>query len=113
MIFAKPGDSQQQFGGSCPLDWIEMTTQRPDGDGWVANENGTWHIPEKTMDVEIKDAQDVFNASINSLNQAWLAAAVRGGSNEASKKLSIANEIAYVKKEHTVKISEIKYKHGA
>lgn len=45
MVFAKTGDSQQQFGGSCPPDWIEMASPRPDGDGWVASEKGEWIIP--------------------------------------------------------------------
>lgn len=31
MVFAKLGDSQQQFGGSCPLDWIEMASPRLSG----------------------------------------------------------------------------------
>ncbi|MGY3876350.1 hypothetical protein ACW5WK_02715 [Aeromonas enteropelogenes] len=43
MIYAKPGDSSQQFGGKCPDGWVQMQSKRPDGD-YVAKENGEWVI---------------------------------------------------------------------
>ncbi|RQM78848.1 hypothetical protein EHZ47_01785 [Aeromonas jandaei] len=42
MVFAKPGDSAQQFGGELPDGWVEMSKQRPDGDGWIADKTGNW-----------------------------------------------------------------------
>ena len=42
MIYAKENESVQQFGGECPDGWLEMKSERPDGDGWVANSNGDW-----------------------------------------------------------------------
>lgn len=42
MVFAIPGESQQQLGGSCPDGWVEMESERPSGDGWVAGSNGKW-----------------------------------------------------------------------
>lgn len=50
MIFAKPGESQQQLGGSCPDGWVEMESERPDGDGWVASANGKWIKHNPTAD---------------------------------------------------------------
>ncbi|MFH7526472.1 hypothetical protein AB2J22_13535 [Aeromonas sp. A5] len=42
MVFAKPGDGAQQFGGECPKGWVGMNSERPAGDGWVASSNGEW-----------------------------------------------------------------------
>lgn len=50
MIFAKHGNSEQQFGGQCPDGWVEMESERPDGDGWVASENGKWIKHKPTAD---------------------------------------------------------------
>ncbi|MGL4868781.1 MAG: hypothetical protein ACRC48_00960 [Aeromonas veronii] len=50
MIFAKPGDDLQQFGGATPDGWIEMKSERPDGGGWVAGNNGEWIKNQPTAD---------------------------------------------------------------
>lgn len=50
MIFAIPGESQQQLGGDCPDGWVEMESERPVGDGWVASANGKWIKHKPTAD---------------------------------------------------------------
>lgn len=50
MIFAMPGYSAQQFGGDCPDGWVEMESERPVGDGWVASANGKWIKHKPTAD---------------------------------------------------------------
>lgn len=112
MIFAKPGESQQQIGGQCPLGWVEMLYARPDEGVYIANQDGSWNIFSPTMEEEIEKAQQEFDSKINIMNQAWLAASVRGGQNEISKKESITNEIVYLKQEHEMNISEILSRHG-
>lgn len=43
-VYAKVGDSFQQFGGECPQDWIEMIGPRlgEGGSDFVAAPDGTW-----------------------------------------------------------------------
>lgn len=50
MIFARPGDNAQQFGGSPPDGWVEMVSERPAGSGWVASDNGEWIQRKPTAD---------------------------------------------------------------
>lgn len=40
-VYAQPGGSMQQVGGSMPDGWVVMTGQRPQDD-YVANETGEW-----------------------------------------------------------------------
>ena len=112
MIFAKPGESQQQIGGECPDGWVVMLHQRPDEGGYIASNDGSWSVFSPTLEDEIEKAQREFDLKINTMNQAWLAASVRGGQNEISKKESITNEIAYLKQEHEMNIAEILSRHG-
>ena len=44
IIYAKVGESLQQFGGECPTDWIEMQGERPTPEH-IANNDGTWILP--------------------------------------------------------------------
>ena len=113
MVFAKPGESQQQIGGECPDGWVVMLHQRPNEGVYIASNDGSWSVFSPTLEDEIEKAQREFDLKINTMNQAWLAATVMGGQNEIAKKESIANGIAYLKKEHSVKISEILERHGA
>ncbi|MGU5678108.1 hypothetical protein [Aeromonas allosaccharophila] len=50
MVFAKPGESQQQLGGCSPDGWVEMESERPAGDDWVASANGKWNKHKPTAD---------------------------------------------------------------
>ena len=112
MVFAKPGESQQQFGGKCPDGWVVMLYQRPDEGIYIASQDGSWSVSSPTLEDEIEKTQQEFDLKINAMNQAWLAASVRGGPNEISKKESITNEIAYLKQEHEMNITEILSRHG-
>ena len=112
MVFAQPGESQQQFGGQCPIGWVVMLCPRPDEGVYIASNDGSWSVFSPTLEDEIEKAQQEFDLKINTMNQAWLAASVRGGPNEISKKESIANEIAYLKQEHEMNIAEILSRHG-
>ncbi len=40
-IYAKVGESAQQFNGIKPEGWIEMQSERPEGT-WIAQADGTW-----------------------------------------------------------------------
>lgn len=50
MVFAIPGQGLQQLGGACPVGWVEMESDRPAGDGWVASANGKWIKHKPTAD---------------------------------------------------------------
>lgn len=41
MIYAKPGESAQQFGGTCPDGWVQMQGERPTPTA-IATETGEW-----------------------------------------------------------------------
>lgn len=40
-VFAEPGHSLQQVGGTCPEGWVEMVCQRP-GNYNIAQQDGSW-----------------------------------------------------------------------
>lgn len=96
MIFAKPGESQQQFGGSCPLDWIEMNGPRPDGDGWVAGENGEWITPTPTMNDKLNKALTAYNADVELFSSQLSGALLADGANMDSRIASV--RAAYVQR---------------
>lgn len=85
MIFAKPGNSQQQFGGSCPLGWIEMTTQRPDGDGWVAGSTGIWVQYTPSQSEMLVNLATEYNNDINELCSGIVSALLKDGAAMDSK----------------------------
>ena len=96
MVFAKQGDSQQQFGGSCPLDWIEMASPRPDGDGWVAGENGEWIIPTPTMNDKLNKALAAYNADVELFSSQLSGALLADGANMDSHIASV--RAAYIQR---------------
>ena len=96
MVFAKTGDSQQQFGGSCPLDWIEMASPRPDGDGWVASENGEWIIHTPTMNGKLNKALAAYNADVELFSSQLSGALLADGANMDSRIASV--RAAYVQR---------------
>lgn len=95
-IFAKHGESQQQFGGECQLDWIEMVSPRPDGDGWVASENGEWIIPTTTMNDKLNKALAAYNADVELFSSQLSGALLTSGANMDSRIASI--RAAYVQR---------------
>lgn len=56
IVYAKVGESFQQIGGTCPLDFIQMNGLRPDGD-YIASGTGEWiPVPPPTPEQLIEDA---------------------------------------------------------
>lgn len=96
MVFAKPDDSQQQFGGQCPDGWIEMASPRPDGDGWVAGENGEWIIPTHTMNDKLNKALAAYNADVGLFSSQLSGALLADGANMDSRIASV--RAAYVQR---------------
>ena len=96
MIFAKPGESAQQFGGVCPTGWIDMNGPRPDGDGWVAGENGEWLIPTPTMNDKLNKALAAYNADVELFSSQLSGALFADGANMDSRIASI--RAAYVQR---------------
>lgn len=43
-LFAKPGESHLQVGGSCPEGWVQMDAPRPEANS-IALADGTWADP--------------------------------------------------------------------
>lgn len=108
MVFAKPGDNQQQFGGSCPLDWIEMAGPRPDGDGWVAAGNGEWVIPVPSKNQLLNDALVRYNADIELFSRQMSGAALADGPTEETKRTKIRAAYELRKVEYMSEVAQIK-----
>ncbi|SDU61497.1 hypothetical protein [Pseudomonas mediterranea] len=50
-VYAEVGSNFQQVGGDCPDGWIQMISQRPDGEDtllYTASDTGRWVISETT-----------------------------------------------------------------
>lgn len=54
-IFAIVGESIQQVGGTCPIGWIKMSSERPDNKS-VATPNGTWEYPTTGTTISDREA---------------------------------------------------------
>lgn len=85
MIFARPGESQQQLGGFCPDGWVEMESERPVGDGWVADVTGIWvqYIPSQSE--MLVNLVTEYNNDINELCRGLVSALLKGGAVMDSK----------------------------
>lgn len=66
-IYAKPGESLQQFGGTCPSGWIEMNSERPNDPDthYVARLGGTWGVDysmnsEKRHQAYLKESDRLY-----------------------------------------------------
>ena len=53
-IYGKLNSSEQQFGGTCPQGYVLMQFPRPDGDYYVAKEDGTWEQSQELRNEQIK-----------------------------------------------------------
>lgn len=107
MIFAKHGESQQQFGGKCPDGWIEMECERP-SDAYVATSEGKWIIQVETKSEKLKKATIEYNAAVESLKSQTVAAIMVDGTNKDAKLLKIREELARIKTEYLTKVAAIK-----
>jgi hypothetical protein len=107
MIYAKPGDSAQQFGGSCPDGWVQMQSERPEGN-YVANESGEWVIPVKTTAEKLADAASVYQADLEKLKSQMGAANLADGTSQATKEAQIRAAYNTRRAEYAAEISSIK-----
>lgn len=64
-VYAQVGSSFQQVGGDCPDGFIEMVSQRPEGN-YIAAEDGAW-IPDPKYTPEAK-ARDIRNTLLTELD---------------------------------------------
>lgn len=108
MIFAKPGESQQQFGGECPSGWVEMSGSRPGGAGWVASETGDWVQPIPTKNELLNDALKRYNADIELFSKQMSGAALADGPSEEAKRAKIRAAYELRKAEYNNEIAQIK-----
>ncbi|MGL5582281.1 MAG: hypothetical protein ACRDCE_15155 [Cetobacterium sp.] len=69
-IYAKPGESLQQFGGTCPSGWIEMKSERPiDPDKhYIARLDGTWVVD---FSINLEKRRQAYIAESDSLFFEW------------------------------------------
>lgn len=85
MIFAKPGESAQQYGGVCPTGWIAMQDSRPAGYGWVATSTGIWVQYTPSQSEMLVNLTTEYNNDINELCSGMLSALLKDGAVMESK----------------------------
>lgn len=107
MIFAKPGESAQQYGGECPVGWVEMQSERPEG-AFVANEAGQWVVLPKTLNEKLNDAIASYRTDVDTLTRQFTAARLADGAAQASKETQIRAALAVRKAEYQAEITAIK-----
>ena len=95
MIYAKPGDSAQQFGGTCPDGWVQMQSERPEGN-YVASETGEWVIPTPAMNDKLNKALAAYNADVELFSSQLSGALLADGANMDSRIASV--RAAYVQR---------------
>lgn len=57
-VYAQPGSSMQQIGGTCPSGWIQMQGPRP-SPYHVAQLDGTWELDAERRRQDARDAIDL------------------------------------------------------
>ena len=85
MVFAIPGESQQQLGGFCPDGWVEMESERPVGDGWVAGSTGIWVQYTPSQSEMLVNLAAEYNNDINELCSGMVSALLKDGAMMDSK----------------------------
>lgn len=99
MIYAKPGDSSQQFGGICPDGWVEMQGERPEGD-YIANSNGLWVANVPTTPELFLALTAKYNADSATYKDSMAAALLNDGPGMEAKYTQIRNAFAAVKAQY-------------
>lgn len=73
MIYGKPGDSAQQVGGECHDGWVQMKTERPEGN-YIASDSGEWvlKVPgrEEIEQLRLRAYADPLTGSDRHFNEA-------------------------------------------
>ena len=85
MIFAKPGDCAQQYGGVCPDGWVIMHSSRPEGVGWVADSTGIWVQYTPSQSEMLVNLATEYNNDINELCSGMVSALLKDGAVMDSK----------------------------
>lgn len=111
IIYAKPGDSYQQFGGNCPEGWVTMQRERPQGDH-VAGDNGEWVVKTVTYADELGKLNSAYTTARLELCHSWLVAAVADGVSESKRKVDVEVELAELDSQHGVSVVDLKTKYG-
>lgn len=99
MIYAKPGDSAQQFGGERPDGWIEMRGERPIGT-YIANSDGTWSMPTPTTSELFLALTAKYNSDSSTYKDSMAAALLNDGPGMEAKYTQIRNSFAAVKAQY-------------
>lgn len=63
-VYAQIGSSLQQVDGSCPVGWVQMREQRPDGDYWLAAESGAWALDVDLLLARIDTTADSVRSTV-------------------------------------------------
>lgn len=107
MIYAKPGESAQQFGGTCPDGWVQMQSERPEGN-YVASETGEWVTPVKTMNEKLNDAIASYNADVEFLKSRLSGSSLVDGASQTARDAQIRADFNTRKSEYLSQIATIK-----
>lgn len=99
MIYAKPGDNAQQFGGACPDGWVQMQNERPAG-AYVANSDGAWSIPTPTTAELFAALTAKYSSDSAAYKDSMAAALLNDGPNMEAKYTQIRNAFASVKAQY-------------
>lgn len=84
-VYAQPGQSMQQVGGTCPDGWVVMQEDRPTPDH-VATTAGEWALPPTPVPQTVTPAQGLMALYVNhSITEADISAAIAGIEDDAMR----------------------------
>lgn len=70
-VYAQPGQSLQQIGGTCPPNWIEMESERP-SPLHIAKEDGTWYVNIEMYQLQkLQEINDACEAELGKLRETY------------------------------------------
>lgn len=107
MIYAKPGESAQQFGGTCHDGWVQMQGERPEGN-YVASEDGQWIIKQQTKNELLAVELEKYNIDLQTLRNQITTIDLNGGSDMELKKDRVRASMATRKAAYIASINSIK-----
>lgn len=111
MIYAKPGDSAQQFGGTCPDGWVQMQSERPEGD-YVASETGVWVIREPTYAEALKELNATFYSDRASLSADLNNVQLLDGEHQESRTAALQQDYADLLAQYDTDVAALKSQYG-
>lgn len=111
MIYAKPGDSAQQFGGTCPDGWVQMQSERPDGD-YVASETGEWVAKELTYAEARKALNEQFYSDRDSLGTALANVQLLDGAEQEARIQDLQLDYADLVTQYNADVTALQSQYG-